>query len=45
MRNTRTLCKDIIVNNYKIIQTLGKGAFSIVYLAQNLANNNFYALK
>jgi serine/threonine protein kinase len=38
------LCGDII-KNYNVICELGRGSFSIVWLAFNVTNNNFYALK
>jgi len=34
-----------IIKNYNIICELGRGSFSIVWLAFNITNNNFYALK
>ena len=34
-----------ILKNYNIICELGRGSFSIVWLALNISNNNFYALK
>lgn len=34
-----------IIKNYNIICELGRGSFSIVWLAYNITNNNFYALK
>jgi serine/threonine protein kinase len=34
-----------IIKNYNVICELGRGAFSIVWLAYNITNNNFYALK
>ena len=34
-----------ILNNYNIICELGRGSFSIVWLAYNISNNNFYAIK
>lgn len=34
-----------IIKNYNVICELGRGAFSIVWLAYNISNNNFYALK
>jgi serine/threonine-protein kinase SRPK3 len=34
-----------ILNKYNIICELGRGAFSIVWLAFNIQNHNFYALK
>ncbi len=34
-----------ILKNYNIICELGRGAFSIVWLAYSICNNNFYALK
>jgi serine/threonine protein kinase len=34
-----------IIKNYNIICELGRGSFSIVWLAFNISNNNFYALK
>lgn len=34
-----------IINNYNIISQLGKGSYSRVWLAYNIANNNYYALK
>lgn len=34
-----------ILKNYNIICELGRGAFSIVWLAYSIVNNNFYALK
>jgi serine/threonine-protein kinase SRPK3 len=37
--------KGDILNNYNIIYELGRGSYSIVWLAYNITNNNFYALK
>ena len=34
-----------IIKNYNIICELGRGSFSIVWLAYNITNNLFYALK
>ena len=34
-----------ILNTYNIICELGRGSFSIVWLAYNISNNNFYAIK
>ena len=34
-----------IIKNYNVICELGRGSFSIVWLAFNVTNNNFYALK
>jgi serine/threonine-protein kinase SRPK3 len=34
-----------IIKNYNIICEIGRGAFSIVWFAYNITNNNFYALK
>jgi serine/threonine-protein kinase SRPK3 len=34
-----------IIKNYNIICELGRGTFSIVWLAYNITNNTFYALK
>lgn len=34
-----------IINNYNIIVELGRGAYSIVWLAYNITNSNMYALK
>lgn len=34
-----------IIKNYNVICELGRGSFSIVWLAYNIDNNNFYALK
>jgi serine/threonine protein kinase len=34
-----------IINNYNIICELGRGAFSIVWLAYSIKDNHFYALK
>lgn len=34
-----------IIKNYNVICELGRGSFSIVWLAFNITNNNFYALK
>jgi len=34
-----------ILKNYNIICELGRGSFSIVWLAYNINNHNFYALK
>lgn len=34
-----------ILKNYNIICEIGRGAYSIVWLAFNITNNNFYALK
>lgn len=34
-----------IINNYNIIVELGRGAYSIVWLAHNIVNSNMYALK
>ncbi len=34
-----------ILKNYNIICELGRGAYSIVWLAYSIVNNNFYALK
>ena len=34
-----------IINNYNVICELGRGTFSIVWLAYNITNNTFYALK
>ena len=34
-----------IIKNYNIICELGRGSFSIVWLAFNITNNKFYALK
>jgi serine/threonine-protein kinase SRPK3 len=34
-----------IIKNYNIICELGRGSFSIVWLAYNITSNNFYALK
>ena len=33
------------INNYLIMIELGRGAFSIVWMAYNIKKNNFYALK
>jgi serine/threonine protein kinase len=35
----------MIINNYNIICELGRGSYSIVWLAFNISNNNFFALK
>ena len=37
--------KGKIIKNYNIICELGRGSFSIVWLAYSIQNNNFYALK
>jgi len=34
-----------ILKNYNIISELGRGSYSIVWLAYNISDNNFYALK
>jgi len=34
-----------IINNYNVIYELGRGSYSIVWLAFNINNQNFYALK
>jgi len=34
-----------VIKNYNIICELGRGSFSIVWLAYNITTNNFYALK
>ncbi len=34
-----------IINNYNIISSLGKGSYSRVWLAYNIADNKYYALK
>ena len=34
-----------IINNYNIIYELGRGSYSIVWLAYNINNQKFYALK
>lgn len=34
-----------IIKNYNVICELGRGSYSIVWLAYNITNNNFYALK
>jgi serine/threonine-protein kinase SRPK3 len=34
-----------IIRNYNIIYEIGKGAYSIVWLAYSIITNNFYALK
>jgi serine/threonine protein kinase len=34
-----------ILNNYNIIYEIGRGSYSIVWLAYNIGNSNFYALK
>jgi serine/threonine-protein kinase SRPK3 len=34
-----------ILKNYNIICELGRGSYSIVWLAYNISNNNFFALK
>lgn len=34
-----------IINNYNVIIELGRGGYSIVWLAYNIVNNNMYALK
>ena len=34
-----------ILKNYNIICELGRGSYSIVWLAYNITNNNFYAVK
>ena len=37
--------KGKILKHYNILYELGRGAFSIVWLAYNINNNNYYALK
>ncbi len=34
-----------IINNYNIISSLGKGSYSRVWLAYNISDNKYYALK
>jgi serine/threonine-protein kinase SRPK3 len=34
-----------ILKNYNVISELGRGSYSIVWLAFNISDNNFYALK
>lgn len=34
-----------IINNYNVICELGRGSYSIVWLAINISNNKFFALK
>ena len=41
--NLDLYCKTI--NNYNIIYELGRGSYSIVWLAYNINNQKFYALK
>ena len=41
----RSFGKKIKLTDFKILQCLGSGGFSTVYLAKGLFNNVFYALK
>ena len=41
----KTLGKKIKLTDFKVLQCLGSGGFSTVYLAKGLFNNVFYALK
>ena len=41
--NLDLYCK--IINNYNIIYEIGRGSYSIVWLAYNINNQKFYALK
>ena len=34
-----------IIGNYNIIYKIGSGGYSIVWLAYNIGNNKYYALK
>jgi serine/threonine protein kinase len=34
-----------VIKNYNILREIGRGSFSIVWLAFNITNNKFYALK
>ena len=44
-QNDNMELSGMILKNYNIICELGRGASSIVWLAYNISNNNFYALK
>ena len=34
-----------MINQYKILRTIGKGSFSIVYLVQDTKTMQFYSMK
>ena len=34
-----------IINNYKVLKTLGKGSFATVKLCKDINSNNLYAIK
>jgi serine/threonine protein kinase len=39
------LLQKIYFNKFKLIRKIGEGSFGLIYMAQNIISNEFYALK